>query len=120
MDKSTIEGLLDKSILEGLDEEIRPYVVALNQGGIETFESCQGGKGHTYPEPTIRFHGDSSEGFKGLAVAMRASLPIAELRRTWPINDGVPTGPHWEMTFFQRRSGLTVIGGVLVDYQGRD
>lgn len=82
-----------------LDQGIAPYVEALNTLGIETFESCQGGDGHAYSEPTIRFHGDRAEGFKALALAVRDGLPVSDLRRVWPIVDGEPTGPWWEMTF---------------------
>lgn len=82
-----------------LDPGIRAYVEALNAGGVETFESCQGGHGHTYAEPTIRFSGDRAVGFRALAVAYTTGLPVAELRRTWPIIDGEPTGPYWELTF---------------------
>lgn len=82
-----------------LDKGIAPYVTALRAAGIETFESCEGGKGHSYPEPTVRFHGDRSEGFKALAVAQQQTLPVASIRRIWPIIDGEPTGPWWEMTF---------------------
>lgn len=46
----------------GLDPGIRDAVVALRRGGVETFESCQGGAGHAYPEPTIRFFGGQPEG----------------------------------------------------------
>lgn len=82
-----------------LDKEIAPYVETLNQVGIETFESCQGGSGHAYAEPTVRFHGDTSEGFRALAAAIRGRLPVSDLRRVWPIIDGEPTGPCWEMVF---------------------
>ena len=82
-----------------LDVGIRTAVEALSAKGIETFESCEGGRGHAYAEPTVRFHGDRSEGFRALATAMQAGLPVAELRRVWPINDGEPTGPWWELTF---------------------
>jgi hypothetical protein len=82
-----------------LDAGIKPYVAALRAEGVETFESCQGGTGHAFPVPTIRFHGDRAEGFRVLAVAQRHGLPVAELRRTWPVNDGEPTGPWWELTF---------------------
>lgn len=84
-----------------LDAGIAPYVEALREGGIDTYESCEGGNGHAYPEPTIRFHGDRSEGFKALAVAVQRQLPIAALRRIWTILDGEPTGPQWEITFAQ-------------------
>lgn len=48
--------------LKDLDSGIRPYVKILDDNGIETFESCQGGDGHCFPEPTIRFHGVRGEG----------------------------------------------------------
>lgn len=82
-----------------LDPGIRPYVEGLRAAGVETFESCEGGRGHTYPEPTVRFHGDFAEGFRALAIAIRHRWPVADLRRTWPVVAGEPTGPWWEMTF---------------------
>src|SRR5262245_49409437 len=82
-----------------LDTGIAATVVALQSGGIETFESCQGGDGHAYPEPTVRFHGDHSEGLRALAVAMKMQLPVRELRRVWPILENEPIGPWWELTF---------------------
>lgn len=85
-----------------LDPIIAPFVKVLVEAGIETFESCQGGEGHAYPEPTVRFHGDRSEGFRALAVAQRMALPVTSLRRAWPILDNEPTGPWWEMTFSSR------------------
>ena len=36
-----------------LDAGIAQAVVALRAGGVETFESCEGGPGHAYPEPTV-------------------------------------------------------------------
>jgi len=86
-----------------LDPGIQEAVTVLISAGIETFESCEGGTGHAYPEPTVRFHGDRSEGFRALAAAMQAGLSVAELRRVWPINDGEPTGPWWELTFVSDR-----------------
>lgn len=82
-----------------LDPGIALYVETLRSSGIETYESCEGGRGHAYTEPTIRFHGDRSEGFKALAVAVQRQLPVAALRRIWTILDGEPVGPHWELTF---------------------
>ncbi len=82
-----------------LDAGIKRYVEILIDGGVGTFESCQGGDGHTYPEPTVRFHGGRSEGFKALAIAQQHAFPVASIRRIWPVIDGEPTGPWWEMTF---------------------
>ena len=82
-----------------LDPGIEDAVIALASGGVETFESCQGGAGHAYPEPTVRFYGDSAEGYRALSVALRAGLPVLGLRKVWPIVDGEPTGPWWELVF---------------------
>jgi hypothetical protein len=82
-----------------LDAGIAQHVEILRAAGIETFESCQGGAGHAYPEPTVRFHGDQSEGFKALAVAMKNNLRVAALRRAWPVIQNEPTGPWWELVF---------------------
>ena len=82
-----------------LDAPIADTVRILRLGGIETFESCQGGEGHAYPEPTVRFHGQSGEGFRALAVAMEWGLPVSCLRRVWSMTDHEPTGPCWEIVF---------------------
>jgi hypothetical protein len=86
-----------------LDIGIQHAVEVLVAGGVETFESCQGGAGHAYPEPTVRFHGGRPEGLRALAVAMQAGLGVTALRRVWPIQDGEPVGPWWEMTFISYR-----------------
>ena len=91
---------LEKQIpFDSLDDGIREAVRALAEAGVETFESCQGGEGHAYPVPTVRFFGQREEGWRALAVAQAVRLGVLELRRVWPINDGEPTGPWWEMTF---------------------
>ena|SRR5687768_18453451 len=82
-----------------LDAGILSTVVTLRAAGVETFESCEGGPGHAYPEPTVRFYGELPAGFRALAAALEARLPVRELRRVWPVNDGEPTGPWWELTF---------------------
>lgn len=87
-----------------LDKGIEKYVHVLLDAGVETFESCEGGKGHAFPEPTVRFHGQREEGFRAFAAAKTLGLPVAELRRIWPIIDGEPTGPYWELTFVRGRS----------------
>jgi hypothetical protein len=89
-----------------LDPGIAPYVEVLRAAGVETFESCQGGDGHAFPEPTVRFHGEHAEGFRALGVALQHRLPVIDLRRTWSIEDREPTGPHWEMTFAVSATGL--------------
>jgi hypothetical protein len=82
-----------------VDAGIRRAVCILRSEGIETFESCEGGPGHSFPEPTIRFHGNNGEGFKALSVALTYALPVLAVRRTYCIVDNEPTGPYWEIVF---------------------
>jgi hypothetical protein len=89
-----------------LDEGIRDIVLTLLANGIETFESCEGGQGHSFPEPTVRFEGDSSEGLRALSVALAHGMPVAELRRTWGVVDGLIHGPWWVMTFHPPKNSV--------------
>jgi len=82
-----------------LDGGIKRYVLVLRSEGIETFESCQGGQGHAFPEPTVRFFGNSFEGYKAFSIAMNHGLPVLSVRRYYAVNDGQLEGPWWEMTF---------------------
>jgi len=82
-----------------LDAGIEDAVITLWKAGIETYESCQGGSGHAFPVPTVRFHGERPEGFRALSVVLQAGFRVAELRRVWSVEDGEPTGPSWEITF---------------------
>lgn len=89
----------DRDSERQLDPGIRRYVEVLRQSGVETFESCEGGNGHAFHEPTVRFHGGQAEGYRALGIALQHALPVAELRRYWYVQNGEPCGPHWEMTF---------------------
>lgn len=86
-----------------IDPGIARAVTTLQGAGVETFESCQGGAGHAFLEPTVRFHGGQAEGFRALSAAVYAGLPVDALRRVWVLIDGEPTGPCWELTFAQER-----------------
>ena len=82
-----------------LDVGIECEVMVLRDAGVEMFESCEGGPGHAYPEPTVRFHGSRAEGYRATAVALNAGLSVSELSRVWPVIEGDLTGPWWELTF---------------------
>src|ERR1035441_73797 len=86
--------------IASLDPGVARYVDVLDAAGIETFESCEGGPGHAFPEPTIRFHGQPPECCRARAVAQSFDMPVSELRRSWPLIDGEPTGPYWQLTFY--------------------
>lgn len=82
-----------------LDAGIANAVHVLRESGVETYESCEGGEGHPFPEPTVRFFGPPSEGYRALSIALQRGLPVYALKRLWTLDDGELTGPHWEMVF---------------------
>ena len=101
--KSHLGRLPSPPIPGKLDVGIRKAVEILQSNGIETFESCEGGSGHSYPEPTIRFYGTPEAGWRALGICLSYGLPISQLRRSWNILDSNEiTGPHWEVTFRER------------------
>lgn len=86
-----------------IDPGIRQAVKILQDHNIETCESCEGGPGHAYPEPTVAFYGTPEAGWRAVAACLASGLPILSLRRVWDILDAnEPTGPHWEITFRRR------------------
>ena len=96
---------LPRLVGRGIDPGIAHEVRILRENGVETTESCQGGQGHPFPEPTVRFAGEKSEGPRALGIALQNGLQVTELRRVWTIIDGEPCGPFWEMTFHHPEGG---------------
>jgi hypothetical protein len=86
-----------------LDEGIKEIVCTLIAHGIQTCESCQGGDGHAYHDPTVRFEGDVSEGLRAVSVALAYGFPVARLQRVWSVVQSMLHGPWWEMTFIPPR-----------------
>jgi hypothetical protein len=90
---------------KGIDQGIAHEVCILWDNGVETTESCQGGQGHPFPEPTVRFAGGKAEGMRALGIALQHGLRVTALRRIWVIIDGEVVGPQWEMTFDHPEGG---------------
>jgi len=88
--------------IEGLDPGIRRPVHLLIRAGIVTFESCEGGRGHHFPRPTIRFFGGKEEGFRAYAVLEYGGLSVDTIRRYWSVIDGELTGPAWEVELLKK------------------
>lgn len=86
----------DVEIDEGIENEVR----VLRARGIETTSSCEGGKGHSYTEPTICFHGERAQGFRVYAIAVENGLRVDCIRRVWDDIDGELSGPYWEIVFW--------------------
>ena len=85
-----------------IDAGIRQAVKCLQESGIHTFESCEGGPGHSYPEPTVAFHGTPETGWRAFAVCIVHKLPVQSLQRTWEFYEGELHGPYWELVFSKR------------------
>lgn len=94
-----------------IDKGIRKEVRILWENGVHTTESCEGSRGHPFPEPAVRFAGDMTEGFRALGIALFHRLPVSDLRRVWHIQDGEPVGPEWEITFHHSDHGLHAVIG---------
>lgn len=85
-----------------LDAGVREYVLALRLHGFDTYESCEGGPGHAFNLPTVRFHGGPGEGHRAWGIMRAMRFPVAELNRVWDVDDGELVGPHWQMTFWRK------------------
>jgi hypothetical protein len=79
----------------GIEHEVR----VLWENGVDTVESCQGGSGHAFAVPTVRFRGNAEEGRRALGIAVRHGLVVDELRRCASGQGDPAQGPCWEMTF---------------------
>ena len=86
-----------------LDPGIRFAVRVLHARGLETCQSCQGGKGHAYDHPTVDLiaRADDAAGFGALAALTDFGLPVAELQIVWPIRNGLPYEKLWRVTFLR-------------------
>lgn len=85
-----------------LDLGIVRAVKILRDEGLHTYESCEGGEGHCYAVPTVRFYGPPSDGWRALAVCKAHGLPVRSLRRSWDVDDDEPSGPYWQIEFLRR------------------
>ena len=91
-----------------IDPLIRPAVKILNEHGFKTFESCQGGEGHAFLEPTIRFEGSEFDLIRAYEICELHGLPVMEVRRVYRktpihIDDNTPSvrqiGETWDKPF---------------------
>ena len=80
-----------------LDKGIEGLVRALRYHGVQTDQSCEGGKGQACPFPIIRFEGSKSEGYRALHIALTYGSNEKQLNRTWFVENGEIIGPVWEI-----------------------
>ena len=82
-----------------LDPKIEPIVRVLQEHGVHTVQSCQGGEGHSYDKPTVEFSGVHGEGYRALGIAIIHGFPVTKFSQKWRVSDGILSGPYWAMEF---------------------
>lgn len=89
-------------IKDSLDKGIEKAVGILMANKVETFESCQGGVGHCFAEPTIHFYGNKNEGIRVAYICLQENLPVFKIGRAFHVSGGEITTPFWEVVFISR------------------
>lgn len=94
--------MMPEEFYQGLDPGIRFAVRVLHAAGhVETCQSCQGGKSHSYDRPTIDLiaGGNDAKGFAALAALTDYGLPVETVAILWNVKNGLPFEKLWRITF---------------------
>ena len=94
--------MMSEEFYQSLDVGIRFAVRVLHAaGGIETCQSCQGGKGHCYDRPTIDMiaTGEDALGFRALAALAEYHLRVVDVAILWNVRNFLPYKKLWRITF---------------------
>ena len=86
-----------------LDRGIRFAVRVLHARGFETCQSCQGGRGHCYDQPTIDLNatGDDAWGFAAVAALQDYGIQVMDVSLHWNIRHGLPYDRKWRIQLRQ-------------------
>lgn len=76
-----------------MDPGIRYPVRLLHAHGIPTNESCQGGEGHAFHDPSIVMQ--EGRAFEAMNQLERCGIPVREVVSRWSVDDGVPNERSW-------------------------
>lgn len=94
--------------LDYIDKGILPAVEILIKHGFITFESCQGGDGHCFSEPTVRFFGSEFDLIRAYEICRCYGLNVFEAKRVFIKEDiyrdnisekAMPFGIAWANPF---------------------
>lgn len=102
-----------REFYDTLDEYVREPVYLLQQHGILTHQSCQGGPGHSYDEPTIDFAARPipGEGFKALAVLIEFGYKVTSLLRVYDVENAEVVESYWRITFRAKTPSVKLKSG---------
>lgn len=70
-----------------VDAGIREAVEILNAHGFKTFESCEGGDGHCFTNPTVRFEGTEYDLLRAYDICRLYKLCVGDARRVYRKQD---------------------------------
>jgi hypothetical protein len=86
-----------------LDAGIQGAVVLLCKAGVETVQSCEGGDGHSYAEPTVDFIGGNGAGLYALSVCVENNLPVKDLCKVWIVDENHQIADTlWRIIFYEK------------------
>lgn len=71
-----------RSLPDDIDPRIRPVVELLNDAGLRTISSCQGGEGHGFAAPTVRIKPNEPTDFDLSVTADRCVVVLLALGYT--------------------------------------
>lgn len=98
--------MINKDAILSLDEGIREAVVVLNKYGFKTFESCEGGNGHCYDVPTVRFLGNEFALVRAYELCRIHRMNVCEAKRVYrktsvysDVTNGLAIGENWDRPF---------------------
>jgi len=81
-------------------------VILLRKHGFDTWESCQGGEGHCYCEPTIRFFGSEFDLIRAYELCYIQGMNVFNAKRVYrkvpvycDVTDGNEIGENWDSPF---------------------
>ena len=75
--------MMEEDDFSYVDDGIRRAVVILNKHGFKTFESCEGGEGHCFPDPTVCFYGSEFDLMRSYDICSLYHLNVFECRRVF-------------------------------------
>ena len=94
--------------IDDVDKGIVNELKILNNYGIRTCQSCEGGVGHAFGKPTIDFFGDIKEGYKVYNIAIKHKLNVDYLVRIYNIDDNELKQVDWGIVFKKTKHKLII------------
>lgn len=91
----------------GIDAGVRFAVRVLHAAGIETCQSCEGGQGHAYTEPSVDMRADGPHragGFRALSALADYGLHVRRIELVWDVVDDLPTERIWRVVLRKAHS----------------